>query len=58
MTRAQSFRMLTSQSLFDRLALVTFTPKQSLNHTPSLQGPDPDIETIIRQSDTVRLQNA
>lgn len=52
----------------DRLALTTFTPRKSLNHVPSLQGPDPDlddfvgaaggIEKLLALCDDIKLQNA
>ena len=68
MTRAQSFKALVAQSFLDRIALTTFTPRKSLNHVPSLHGPDPDIddfigaaggiEKLLASSNIVRLQNA
>ena len=58
MTRAQSFKALVAQSFLDRIALTTFTPRKSLNHVPSLHGPDPDIEKLLASSEIVRLQNA
>lgn len=68
MTRAQSFKALVAQSFMDRLALTTFTPRKSLNHVPSLQGPDPDlddfvgaaggIEKLLALCDDIKLQNA
>lgn len=60
MTRAQSFKALAGQSVMDRIALVTFTPSQSLNHQPSIRivpvDDDPEIAKLFRACSRIRVQ--
>lgn len=60
MTRAQSFAALTIQRLADRVALVTYQPKQSLDHQPAvpsdLMDDDASFNRLLAKCETIKVQ--
>lgn len=59
MTRAQSFAALTIQRLADRVALVTYQPRKSLDHQPAVPSDlmdDDSFNHMLAKCNDIKVQ--